>query len=191
MLFLLFSRQVMSYSFATPWTVACQPPLSMGFPRQQYWRGFPFPSPHIYYTNILYTHTYIFDFLKFCLDGKESVCNAGDPGLILESGIFSGEGNSCPLQYSCLKNSMGRGAWPTTVHGLQKVGHYWVTNTHTFSARANKVWYEWMYISPHTIQQLLISIHYVDCTLKNHYFIFTSVFMYLLRNFCQVMLNDY
>ena len=32
-------------SFATPWTVACQDPLSMGFPRQEYWSGLPFPSP--------------------------------------------------------------------------------------------------------------------------------------------------
>ena len=31
--------------FATPWTAACQAPLSMGFPRQEYWRGLPFPSP--------------------------------------------------------------------------------------------------------------------------------------------------
>ena len=30
---------------ATPWTVACQAPLSMGFPRQEYWSGVPFPSP--------------------------------------------------------------------------------------------------------------------------------------------------
>ena len=35
----------MSNSFVTPWTVACQAPLSMGFPRQEYWRGLPFPSP--------------------------------------------------------------------------------------------------------------------------------------------------
>ena len=28
----------------TPWTVACQAPLSMGFPRQEYWSGLPFPS---------------------------------------------------------------------------------------------------------------------------------------------------
>ena len=35
----------MSDSFATPWTVAHQAPLSMGFPRQEYWSGFPFPSP--------------------------------------------------------------------------------------------------------------------------------------------------
>ena len=31
--------------FVTPWTVACQAPLSMGFPRQEYWRGLPFPPP--------------------------------------------------------------------------------------------------------------------------------------------------
>ena len=31
--------------FATPCTVACQAPLSMGFPRQEYWSGLPFPSP--------------------------------------------------------------------------------------------------------------------------------------------------
>ena len=31
--------------FATPWTVALQAPLSMGFSRQEYWSGLPFPSP--------------------------------------------------------------------------------------------------------------------------------------------------
>ena len=31
--------------FATPWTAAHQAPLSMGFSRQEYWRGLPFPSP--------------------------------------------------------------------------------------------------------------------------------------------------
>ena len=36
---------VAQLSFATPWTVACQAPLSMGFPRQEYWSGLPFPSP--------------------------------------------------------------------------------------------------------------------------------------------------
>ena len=36
---------VMSDSFVTPWTVACQSPLSMGFSPQEYWRGLPFPSP--------------------------------------------------------------------------------------------------------------------------------------------------
>ena len=34
----------MSDSFAVPWTVAHQTPLSMGFPRQEYWSGLPFPT---------------------------------------------------------------------------------------------------------------------------------------------------
>ena len=34
----------MSNSFATPWTVACQAALAMGFSRQEYWSGLPFPS---------------------------------------------------------------------------------------------------------------------------------------------------
>ena len=45
------------------------------------------------------------------LDGKESACNVGDWDLIPESGRSFGEGNDNPFQYSCLKNSMGRGAW--------------------------------------------------------------------------------
>ena len=32
-------------TFASPWTVACQVPLFMGFSRQEYWSGLPFPSP--------------------------------------------------------------------------------------------------------------------------------------------------
>ena len=38
-----FAYSVLSNSFVTPWTVACQAPLSMGFPRQEYWSGLPFP----------------------------------------------------------------------------------------------------------------------------------------------------
>ena len=53
-------------------------------------------------------------------DGKESACNAGNLGSILGLGRFPGEGNSYPLQYSCLENSMKRGAWQATVHGIVK-----------------------------------------------------------------------
>ena len=35
----------MSDSFEAPWSVACQAPLSIGFPRQEYWSGLTFPSP--------------------------------------------------------------------------------------------------------------------------------------------------
>ena len=41
---LLFSCWIMSDSLGTPWTVAPQAPLSMGFPRQEYWSGLPFPT---------------------------------------------------------------------------------------------------------------------------------------------------
>ena len=57
-------------------------------------------------------------------DGKESACNAGDLSLIPGLGRSPGEGNGCPLQYSCLDNSMDRGAWQATiVHGVAKNLH--------------------------------------------------------------------
>ena len=43
-------------------------------------------------------------------DGKESACNARDPGSIAGSGKSPGKGNGYPLQYSYLENSMARGA---------------------------------------------------------------------------------
>ena len=42
---LLFRHSVMSAFFAIQWTVSRQASLSMGFPRQEYWRGVPFPLP--------------------------------------------------------------------------------------------------------------------------------------------------
>ena len=48
-------------------------------------------------------------------DGEES--DPGDPGSIPGSGRSPGEGNGYPLRYSCLENSMDRGAWQATVHG--------------------------------------------------------------------------
>ena len=53
-------------------------------------------------------------------DGKESSCNAKDPGLIPGSGRAPGEGNGNPLQYSCLTNPMDRGACP--FGRLQSIG---------------------------------------------------------------------
>ena len=53
-------------------------------------------------------------------DCKESACNTRDLGLIPGSGRCPGEGNGNPLQYSCLENSMDRGAWWTIVHGVTK-----------------------------------------------------------------------
>ena len=52
--------------------------------------------------------------------GKESACSAGELCSISGLGRSPGEGNGNPLQYSCLENSMDRGAWKATVHGVTK-----------------------------------------------------------------------
>ena len=62
-------------------------------------------------------------------DSTESACNAGDPGLIPGLWRSSGEGNGNPFQYSCLENSMDRGAWWATVHGVSK-SQIWLRNFH-------------------------------------------------------------
>ena len=49
-----------------------------------------------------------------------SARNAGELGSIPGLGRSPGEGNGNPLQYSCLENSMDRGAWWATVHGVAK-----------------------------------------------------------------------
>ena len=79
-------------TLATPWIVAYQPPLSMGFPRQEYWSELLFPS--------------LGDLL--------------DPGIVPGLGRSPGEGNGNPLQYSCLENPMDRGGWWATVRGVAK-----------------------------------------------------------------------
>ena len=52
------------------------------------------------------------------VDGKESVCNAGELDLILGLERSPGGGHGNPFQYSCLENSIDRGAWQATVHGV-------------------------------------------------------------------------
>ena len=59
----------------------------------------------------IYTHIHIYMDFTGGSGGKASVYNAEDLGSIPGSGIFLGEGNGNPLQYSCLENPMDRGAW--------------------------------------------------------------------------------
>ena len=55
---------------------------------------------------------------------KDPSANAGDAGSMPGSGRSLGRGRGNPLQYSCMKNPMDRGAWQATVHrGSQRVGH--------------------------------------------------------------------
>ena len=60
---------------------------------------------------------------------KESACNTGNLGLIPESEKSTGERNGYPLQYSCLENSMDRGAWWATFHGVTK-SQTWPSDWH-------------------------------------------------------------
>jgi len=53
-------------------------------------------------------------------DSKESACNVGNLDSIPGLGRSPGEGNGYPFQYSCLENSMDRGAWQAAVPGIAK-----------------------------------------------------------------------
>ena len=75
---------------------------------------------------------------------KNLPANAGDAGSISGLERFPGRGNGNSSQYSCLKNSMDRGVWWATVHGLaKKVRHDWATEhiyTHTQGLRLQSGW---------------------------------------------------
>ena len=73
-----------------------------------------------------YICTYVFIYMRLpqWLSGKEPACNAGATGdisLIPGLGRPPGDGHGNPLQYSCLENSMDRGAWRPTVHGVAEL----------------------------------------------------------------------
>ena len=51
---------------------------------------------------------------------RGTACNAGDPSLVPGLGRSPQEGNGYPLQYSCLRSPMNRGAWRATVHRVEK-----------------------------------------------------------------------
>ena len=89
--------------FATPWTVAYQASLSMGFSRQEYWSGLSFPSPG---------------------DLPNSGIKPRLLSLLCWQACFlplvpsGGEGDGTQLQYSCLENPVDRGAWWAAVLGV-------------------------------------------------------------------------
>ena len=78
---------------------------------------------HSFIEECIYIYSFIIHFIVVFpsgSSGKESAYNAGGMGLIPGSGRSPGGGNGNPLQYSCLKNLMDRGAWLTSVHGVTK-----------------------------------------------------------------------
>ena len=62
---------------------------------------------------------------------KNPPANAGDAGLIPGWGRSPGGGNGSPLHYSCQENSMDRGTWGATVHGVAKSHHTQLATEHT------------------------------------------------------------
>ena len=93
---------------ATPWTSAYQAPLSVGFSRQEYWSGVPLPSPKEHDRDAFKVWFFLFFFSNYQVFqlgfpgssvGKESTCNAGNPGSIPGSGRSTGDGIGYPLQY--------------------------------------------------------------------------------------------
>ena len=97
-LFTVKCEAVLSHSglFAAPWSVALQAPLSMEFSRQEILEGVGFLLQGIFLTQGL--NLCLLHYLHWQAVSLPLV----PPG---------GEGNGTPLQYSCLENPMGRGAW--------------------------------------------------------------------------------
>ena len=62
------------------------------------------------------------------LEGKESACDSGDPGLILGWGRSPGEENGYPRKYSCLENQWTEEPGGLQSMGSQRVGHNRMTN---------------------------------------------------------------
>ena len=82
---------------------------------------------HIYVCIYIHTHTHTHAHARIYIlgfpggsDSKESAYNAGNPGSIPGLRRSPGEGHGNPLQYSCLRKSMNRGAWRATVSGAAK-----------------------------------------------------------------------
>ena len=77
-------------------------------------------------------------------DGKDSICNAGDPGLIPGLGRSPGEGKGHPLQYSGLENPKDRRAWRATVHGAAKSWtRIWMTSNNKKDEMSSLVRWRW------------------------------------------------
>ena len=134
--------------FTTLQTIALQAPTSMGFSRLEFWCGLSFPSPGDFPNVAIQPASLASWVLKsrwspflvwseHCMGfpsgicGKEPVCqcrrwDVGGVGLIYVLGRFPEGGHGNPLQYSCLENSMDRGAWwATQSMRSQRVGFDW------------------------------------------------------------------
>ena len=89
---------------------------------------------------------------------KNLPVNVGDMGLIPESRRPPEVGNGNPLEYYYLENSMNRGAWRATVHGVAKSRAQLNTHTHTHTHINTKPW-----DSPGGLVVKTLHFHYRGC----------------------------
>ena len=80
-------------------------------------------SSSFFFNIYIYIYIYFTEVSPGGSDRKESVCNAGDLGFIPGLGRSPGEGNGNPLYYSCLENSMERGAWQAESDTTERLAH--------------------------------------------------------------------
>ena len=120
----------------------CSPPgfSVCGISRQEYWSGQSFPSPGDLPNPGIKLQSPALQVDSLVIQVVKNLpVNVGDTregGPIPGSVRFPGEGNGNPLQYSCLRSPMDRGAWSATVHGVTKIRNDWVTErVPTFDGR--------------------------------------------------------
>ena len=108
-------------------------------------------------------------FLRVFLGGsgcKESTCSEGYLSSIPASGRFLGEGNGYPLQYSCLENSMDRGAWQAIIHGVAK-SQTWLSDLQYTHAHTHTHAHACTHTHTHTY--IYIYIHTHMCTYQKRW----------------------
>ena len=127
--------------------------------------------------------------LRWWLSGEESACNAeaaGDKSSIPGSGRSPGGGHGHPLQYSVLKNPMGRGAWWATVHGVPKSQtqlkllsrHAWmalegITHREISQIKRNTGWYH-LYVGSNMRMTVPASVGHLWSPERKHSFLKNS-----------------
>ena len=113
----------------------------------------------IYLREKLLGHIVVLGLLQW-LSSKEFTCNAGDEGLIPGLGRSPGGRHGNPLQYSCLENSMDRGAWRATVHRVaqSQIQLMGLSSSSSSSGSSNILLYLFMLYS---FNESILSINYV------------------------------
>ena len=123
--------------------------------------------------------------------GRESACNAQDPGQISGFGGSLGEGNGYPLLYCCLENATDRATWQATIHGVAKsctlLSNY---HFHFNSSFIPDFLKKFLYCSPYYLYQFTLPPTVQECFYFSTYspaFIACRIFYDGHSDWCEVM----